>query len=240
VAEGGSTLSIGVLDAGGPSRELAAATGTSADWVRRLLADDGYEFRDYDLIAGELPQAPAECDAYVITGCGAPLEAELAWMAPLKRFVAGCKHEAVLVGLGFGHQLMAEVFGGRIATSDDRWRIGLHVFSVLHQESWMDKAASFAAPVLHRRQVAEPPPGCRVLAGCGRTPNGILLYGDQRAVSFQCRPDLDLRYARRLIQDRRGEDIDASDADLALRMLGLPNDSERLGGWIKAFLEESR
>lgn len=238
--DNGSTLSIGVLDAGGPSPDLTRRIGSSADWVRRLLADAAYRFRSYDLVAGELPDAPADCDAYVITGCGAPVEAPLAWLSELKRFVAASKHEAVLIGLGFGHQLMADVFGGRITLADQRWRVGLHVFSVLRRESWMDEAQSFAAPVLHRRQVAEPPPGCRVLAQCGRTPNAVLLYGDQRAVSFQCRPDLDLRYAREVIGERRGGDIDPDDAELALRMLNLPNDSARLGGWIKAFLDESR
>ena len=237
---GGAKLNIGVLDAGGPSPELTREIGAGADWVRRLLADETYEFRSYDLLAGELPDTPADCDAYVITGCGAPVETPVPWLAELKRFVAASKHEAVLVGLGFGHQLMAHVFGGRIALADERWRVGLHVFSVLRRESWMGEAATFAAPVLHRRQVAEPPPGCRVLAQCGRTPNAVLLYGDQRAVSFQCRPDLDLRYARELIGERRGGDIDPDDAELALRMLNLPNDSARLGGWIKAFLDESR
>lgn len=238
--EGRSTLSIGVLDAGGPSPALAERIGTSADWARRLLADEAYDFHSYDLAAGELPEGPAAHDVFLITGCGAPLDSDVAWMAPLKRFTAACKHEAVLIGLGFGHQLMAGVFGGRMASGDDRWRIGLHIFPVMRRESWMDETASFAAPVLHRRQVAEAPPGCRVLAECGRTPNAVLLYGDQRALSFQCRPDLDLAYARELITARRGQDIEASDADLALRLLGLPNDSARIAGWIKSFLEESR
>jgi GMP synthase-like glutamine amidotransferase len=228
------------LDAGGPSPEAASRIGTSADWARRLLADETYEFASYDLAAGELPSSPAERDVFLITGCGAPVDSTVAWMAPLKRFVAACKHEAVLIGLGFGHQLMADVFGGRMAAGDERWRIGLHIFPVMRRESWMDEALSFAAPVLHRRQVAEAPPGCRVLAECGRTPNAVLLYGDQRALSFQCRPDIDLSYAREIITARRGRDIDASDADMALRLLGLPNDSARIGGWIKAFLDESR
>jgi GMP synthase-like glutamine amidotransferase len=238
--EGGSSLSIGVLDAGGPSAELAARIGACGDWARRLLADESYAFTSYDVLAGELPDSPAAHDVMLITGCGAAIRSDPPWMAPLKRFTAACKHEAVLIGLGFGHQLMAEVFGGRISSSDERWRIGLHVFPVLRRESWMEEVRSFAAPVLHRSQVAQAPPGARVLAECGRTPNAVLLYGDQRAVSFQCRPDMDLVYARELIAARRGQDIDPSDADLALRLLALPNDSARLGGWIKAFLEESR
>jgi GMP synthase-like glutamine amidotransferase len=241
VETGRSTLRIGVLDAGGPSPELARRIGTSADWARRLLADESYEFTSYDLTAGELPADPADCDVFVITGCGAPLDSDLAWMAPLKRFTAACKHEAVLIGLGFGHQLMADVFGGRMAAGDERWRAGLHIFPVMRRESWMgEEVRSFAAPVLHRRQVAEAPPGCRVVAECGRTSNAVLLYGDQRALSFQCRPDIDLVYARELITARRGREIEASDADMALRLLGLPNDSARIGGWIKGFIEESR
>ena len=43
-----------------------------------------------------------------------------------------------------------------------------------------------------------------------------------------------------LIRSRRGVDIDPSDADMALRLLGLPNDSARIGSWSKAFLDESR
>jgi GMP synthase-like glutamine amidotransferase len=238
--EGRATLSIGVLDAGGPSPALAERLGTSADWARRLLADESYGFSDYDLCAGELPDSPADHDVVLITGCGAAPGAEAAWLEPLKRFTAACRHEAVLIGLGFGHQLMAEVFGGRLAGHDQRWRVGLHIFPVLRRESWMEDVPSFAAPVLHWRQVAEPPPGARVLAECGRTPNAVLLYGDQRAVSFQCRPDLDLAYAREQIAARRGREIEPSDADMALRLLALPNDSARIGGWIRAFLDESR
>ena len=48
------------------------------------------------------------------------------------------KGKAKLVGICFGHQIMAEAFGGSVMQSDNGWGVGLHRYEVRERAPWMD------------------------------------------------------------------------------------------------------
>jgi GMP synthase-like glutamine amidotransferase len=225
-------VKIGILETGDPPPALEQRFGRYDAMMRALLAN-GHDFTTYDVQRGGLPAAPGEQDAYVITGSSAGVYDDLPWIEPLKSFLRGTKGKAKLVGICFGHQIMAEAFGGRVEKSDKGWGIGLHRYEVWERAPWMDEVASFAVPVSHQDQVVEPPPTARLVAGNAFNRFGAFDYGDQPAISFQCHPEFDPEAAKVLIDGRRHRLVGA---DEAIASLDAPNDRERVAGWIRRFL----
>lgn len=228
------TRRIGVLVTGHPPRSLQDEFGSYDEMFRRLLGGP-YEFATFEVQRGKFPGAGQGCDAYIITGSAAGVYDAHAWIRDLKEFVQRICGRAALIGVCFGHQLMAEAFGGKVIKSPKGWGIGLHTYQVVKRAGWMDDAASIAIPVSHQDQVVELPTNTQVLAGNPFTPYGVLGYPDRRAISFQCHPEFTLPYSRALINLRRGSFTPAL-ADHATESLRQPNDRELVASWIRRFL----
>jgi GMP synthase-like glutamine amidotransferase len=226
---------IGILETGGPPPALAPRFGDYPAMFQRLLGAD-YDYATFAVEAGVLPGRPEACDAYVVTGSPAGVYDDLPWIDPLKRFLVEAKGRAALVGVCFGHQIMAEAFGGRAAKSDRGWGVGLHSYAIQHRRPWMDDAPAIAVPVSHQDQVVERPPAAEVLGGSAFTPYGVLAYSDQPAISFQCHPEFEPAYAEALVKGRRGDRLAPELADAAVASLHQPDDRARVGEWIRRFL----
>lgn len=230
-------MKIGLLETGEPPGDLLETFGGYASMFEALLGPD-YVYRVYDVQRGQLPEHPAENNAYVVTGSSAGVYDPLPWIEPLKAFLRQARGEAALVGVCFGHQVMAEAFGGKVVKSEKGWGIGLQAYDVVDVATWMDPVASVAVPASHQDQVVERPPGARVLAGSAFTPYGILSYDDARAISMQFHPEFDPAYAKALIAARRGTRFSEQQADAAIASLERPNDRARMADWIGRFLTQ--
>jgi GMP synthase-like glutamine amidotransferase len=225
-------MKVGILVTGAPPPELGQRFGDYAAMVRALLGE-GFDFTSYDVVGGQLPRAPEEQDAYVVTGSPAGVYDDLPWIAPLKDFLRAAKGKAKLIGICFGHQIMAEAFGGHVEKAAGGWGIGLHRYEVKEQAPWMDGADSVSIPVSHQDQVVAQPPASRVIAGSAFNRFGILAYDDQPAISFQCHPEFDPAFAGALIESRRDRLVHVDDAIASLEGA---DDRARVAGWMRAFL----
>lgn len=226
--------SVGILETGVPPTDLAARFGRYDAMVRRMLGD-AFTCRTYRVREGELPADPADHPAYVITGSSAGVYDDLPWIAPLETFIRAANGRAKMVGLCFGHQVMAEALGGRVAKSDKGWGLGLHSYGIDRIEPWMDGATRIAVAASHQDQVVEAPPGAAVLASSDFTPNAALLYAGGTSVSFQFHPEFERGMAEALVELRRPALPDAA-ADRMLAGLAAPSDADRVGGWIRRFI----
>jgi GMP synthase-like glutamine amidotransferase len=231
-------MKIGILETGQPPGPLIARFGRYPAMFERLLAAPGRRFESFDVAAGAFPARPEACDAYVVTGSPAGVYDDLPWIDPLKGFLVAARGRAALVGVCFGHQVMAEAFGGKVVKSDRGWGVGLHTYQVCERLPWMDGAAAIAVPASHQDQVVEAPPGARVAAASDFSPFGALDYGDARAFSIQLHPEFDADFAKALAEARRGR-LGEARTDAAVASLDAPNDNARVGRWIGRFLEGS-
>ena len=225
-------MKVAILETGTPPESLVARFGRYPEMFRQLLGD-GFDYASYDVAAGELPPVPRGHDAYLITGSPAGVYDGLPWIGELAAFLRAADRQVKLVGICFGHQLMAEAFGGHVEKSERGWGVGLHDYPIVRREPWMDEAAMVSVPASHQDQVVIQPPGTHVTASSLFTPYAGLAWQSRPAVSFQFHPEFSPDFARALIDSRRDR---LTDADRAIASLERPNDNARLGEWIRRFL----
>ena len=229
-------MKVGILKTGRPPRPAIPEFGTYPDMFMRLLGADAYDWRTYDVDGGELPATPEACDAYIVTGSSAGVYDSDPWIGELLSFLRAAKGRAKLVGVCFGHQAMAQAFGGQVVKSPKGWGIGAHDYQVVGREPWMDDAPMIRLPASHQDQVVGLPPGAEVVVASAFTPMAGLAWRDQPAISIQPHPEFDPAYATALIEARRGKVYADNEADRAVASFAGADDRARVGRWIGAFL----
>jgi len=223
-------MKLAILEAGAPPPALEERFGRYPAMFEKLL---GLEARSYDVQAGALPPDVGRHDAYLVTGSAAGVYDDLPWIPKLITFLRAAKGRARLVGICFGHQVMAEAFGGRVEKSAKGWGVGLHAYPIVRHEGWMDPVPLVAAPASHQDQVVAAPPDAELTASSLFTPYAGFAWPDGSAISFQFHPEMSPDFARALYESRRDR---LPNADAAIASLDGPNDSARIGEWIRRFL----
>lgn len=225
-------MMLAILETGRPPGKLADQFGDYPAMFRALLGP-GFAYETFNVEAGDLPVTPNEHDAYLITGSPAGVYDHFDWIPRLEDFIRAADRSK-MVGICFGHQVMASALGGRVEKSARGWGSGLHRYQITKQEEWMDSPAPIAIPASHQDQVVEHPPGSNVIARSDFTPFAALAWTDRPAVSFQFHPEFSAAFARALIEKRYDVVDNAAEAIASLEG---PNDNNRVGSWIRRFLE---
>ncbi len=231
------TLTIGILEAGAVAPEFHGYLATFSEAFQDFLYSTGEapELRSYLCYDGEFPEAANECDGWLITGAAASVYDGDAWIAQLEAFVRTAAETRPVVGICFGHQLIAQAFGGKVEKASG-WGVGVHRHEVRVQADWMrPPMQSLSLLASHQDQVVMPPPGAEVLGGSDFCPIGVMTIG-QNVLSIQNHPELARDFASELLRVRR-EIVGPAIADAALASMATPTDETAAAGWILHFLD---
>jgi GMP synthase-like glutamine amidotransferase len=106
-------LKVGILKTGRPPRPAIPQFGTYPDMFMDLLGDDAYDVAHLRGRRGRVPGQPEDCDAYIVTGSSCGVYDAIPGSGSCMDFLRAAKGRAKLVGVCFGHQAMAQAFGGR-------------------------------------------------------------------------------------------------------------------------------
>lgn len=204
-------MKIGILETGDVHPDLKARHGDyPAMFAARLGAvDPTLEFAVVRVVSGEMPADPTHADAWLVTGSRHGVYDDLPWIAPLAAFLRACVARGVpVVGVCFGHQILAEALGGRAVKSDRGWALGVQDYEVLARPRWMSRLPDrFAINAFHQDQVVALPAGATVLARSAQCAYAALAYGDPEtpiAISIQPHPEYDAAFMDDLITLRAG------------------------------------
>lgn len=231
---------LGILEAGEPPAELLDEFGRYPAMFRDLLgeADATLEFKTYDVRAGELPAGPDACDAFLVTGSAASAFDEEGWIRGLEAFIRVCAAQGrKLVGICFGHQVIAQALGGAVERSRNGWGLGRRTFAIARRRPWMDEPLETCALFFsHQDQVTVLPPGAETLAGDAHCP--IQMYAVSNGVlCIQGHPEFSPPYAQAHLKLRR-ERLGPERYGEALQEVRKPVDAPVIARWIVKFLRD--
>lgn len=236
-------MRIAIIETGAPPEPLKGKHPTYPVMMERMLAPLAPHlsfttwptFRD-----GSLPKA-AEFDGMLITGSPAGVYEDHDWIAPLEKLIRDAAAAGKpQVGICFGHQLMAQAFGGEVAKSGKGWGVGVHHYDIAAETPWMNPAqGKISCAVSHQDQVILAPPGAKTIAGSGFCEYGALAYAQGPAISFQMHPEFDHDYASDLIGIRRNRFGEALSDD-GLASLKRRSDRNLIAQWIVNFFNGRR
>lgn len=208
---------------------------------RRMFDQTGgsFSYEDVNVEQGEALPDPGGLEGIVITGSPAGVYEDHPWLPPLRAFIrAAYAAGTPMVGICFGHQIMAGALGGVVHKSDRGWGLGRHDYRVHQRPAFMaDAPERFAVACSHQDQVLIPPPEADVILASDFTPNAGLFYKSGRALSFQPHPEFEDDYAMALVELRRGRADDAV-VDAAVASFAKPSDSRRLSDYIARFMRD--
>ncbi|MGD9917323.1 MAG: type 1 glutamine amidotransferase [Paenirhodobacter sp.] len=189
-------MKIGILQTGRAPDELRAEFGDYDAFFRRLLAGRGFTFETWAVLDSVLPPGPAAADGWIITGSRFGVYEDHPWIAPLEDLVRAIVAARVpLVGICFGHQLVAQALGGKVERFAGGWSVGAVDY---------DTGAGAQDRLLawHRDQVVTPPEGARTIAATPFCRHAALAYGDH-VLTLQPHPEFTPEFLRALIEARR-------------------------------------
>jgi len=231
-------MKIGILNADAVKAEFVAEFGEYPDMFSRLLmaVDPDAEFVTYEVMNGEYPADIDEVDGYLITGSKLSVYDDVDWINTLKNFVRklhGAKKK--LIGICFGHQLVAEALGGKTRQANQGWCVGVHKAKLtVDAESYGPVAAEFQILSNHKDQVEKMPVGAKLLASTAACPIAMTQLGEH-ILTFQGHPEFDKGYALGLLNMRReilGESVYLSAVDT----LHQDTDNSQVARWVLDFV----
>ena len=234
-------MHIGILQTDSVLDRFQPAFGDYPDMFMALLAgDDERRPRFSTYVARDMEYPAADtCDAYLITGSRHSVYDDEPWIGPLVEFVAAAMaSRRRIVGICFGHQLIAHYFGGRTAPAHVGWGVGVHTSELIEREPWMDSThPEIGLLSSHKDQVVDLPDGARLFARSSFCPNAGYVIDDQ-VLTLQGHPEFSKPYAEALMRTRQ-EQLGERTFTAGIESLGDDTHESVVARWILNFIEQS-
>jgi GMP synthase-like glutamine amidotransferase len=227
-------MKMAVLQTGRSIDGTRDVHGDYDDMCKAMLGRAPDEAVTFAVLDNNFPDDITAYDAVVITGSSHGVYEPHSWIPPLEELVRQAYREGVkLIGICFGHQIIAQALGGAVGKSDRGFGVGVMDYDLIDESGASQKISLYA---WHQDQVSVLPVDAEVIASSDFCQFAALRYGD-RAMSFQAHPEFTRDYMNDLAEARRGGVIsDEMGAD-AIASLSRPVDADRVKSLMVSFLE---
>ena len=227
-------MKIGILQTGRIPPELEGKHEDYDAMFRTLLGNEHFSYQTWAVLDNELPTAVDESDGWLITGSRFGAYEDHAWIPPLEEHIRAVYAAGIpLVGICFGHQIMAQALGGKVVKYDGGWSVG----HVDYQVDNVPQAVGIHA--FHQDQVIELPDEANSFGSTAFCQYAFIRY-KQPALSLQPHPEFNNAYVRDLLH-ARGEILPPEILKAGLESVGNPLATEWIATeLINFFLEHNQ
>ncbi len=210
---------IGILLCGHAPDDYIARTGDIDSLFRKLLGGRGFTFRTWSVVDMEFPPDVLAADGWLVTGSKHGVYDDLPFIRPLEALIRDIRTaRRPLVGVCFGHQIIAQALGGHVEKFAGGWTVGL--------QRYQGSTGDLSLYAWHQDQVIAPPEDAETLASNAGCAHAILRYGPD-CITVQGHPEFGRDYIELLMELRAGL-IPQDKLDVASRELDAPTDTNRV------------
>ena len=201
-------MNLCILDNDILEGELAARYDSFGAMFMRLFRDAGAHW-SVDVFSTPRGQYPGSFDAYdavLLTGSGADSFSDEPWVVELRRQTTELlRQNKKLVGVCFGHQLIALCLGAPVGRAPQGWGVGRHTYDWHRTDlDGMPERRQVALLASHQDQVAALPPGATLVASSAFCPVAAFTVGDT-VFCIQPHPEFEEALSAHLLDKRRNQ-----------------------------------
>lgn len=225
-------MKIGILQTGHAPDNMRASMGNYDTIFETLLAGHDFDFVNFPVVDGQFPKGVDDADGWLITGSKHGAYEDHPWIPPLEDLIRDIAQSGrPLIGVCFGHQIIAQALGGKVEKFGGGWAVGGTTYQVgdetLTLNAW------------HQDQVTELPKGARMLGSSDFCQNAVLAYGDT-IWTVQPHPEFGNDFIHGLIQTRGRGVVPDDLLNAATEQLALPNDNDKIAAQMAEFFKKGR
>ena len=174
-------MKIGILETGHAPSQIQKTIGDYSEMFQTLFSGHDFSFVSYDVENMVFPGSPFEAEGWLITGSRHGVYEDHKFIRPLEEFIRRIEEEKIpLLGICFGHQIIAQALGGKVEKFSGGWSVGLKEYiwgnESIHLNAW------------HQDQVTELPPDAEATGSSSFCKFAFLEYGSH-IFSVQAHPE---------------------------------------------------
>jgi GMP synthase-like glutamine amidotransferase len=226
-------MKICVIETGLARDSLKQTFGTYPEMIESLLSPymGDSSFSTTSLVQGDNLPATKDFDGYIIMGSRHSVYDDLPWIGPLRQFIRTLTSERIpLVGICFGHQIMAEALGGKVAAAEEGWLFGVQEYLITETGRRIKSVA------YHHDQIVENPPNIDILMKNESCVNAACVYQNFPAFSVQPHPEFEKHFTSGLLKISRDGSVPETIVDQALNTIDTPIHQQRFARAISELL----
>ncbi|WP_424830987.1 type 1 glutamine amidotransferase [Ruegeria sp.] len=225
-------MKIGILVTGHPPDELYDQFGEYDGMFRKLLDGNGFEFETFAVVDNQFPSSIVDADGWVITGSRHGAYEDHPWIPPLEELIRAIRDAGQpLIGVCFGHQIIAQALGGTVEKFQGGWAVG--------RTSYDFDGDTVTLNAWHQDQVTRLPKGACVLGSNDFCKNAMVAYGDT-IWTVQAHPEYGDDFISGLVRTRGKGVVPDNLLQDAVNRAGGQDDNSAIGRHMAEFLKKER
>ncbi|MEO9823362.1 MAG: type 1 glutamine amidotransferase [Paracoccaceae bacterium] len=222
-------MRIGLLQCGHFPQPAYHPKTNYTDLYSRLLEGHGFAFQTWSVVDMEFPGSVNDADGWLLSGSKHGAYDDIPFIAPLESFIQRVyAAQLPMVGICFGHQIIAQALGGKVTKRATGWNCGRNDYAF--------EGTTKNLMAWHQDEVVSAPPEA-VLIGSSKECAIAMIRYKGNALTMQPHPEFDDAAVRIVMDGPGGRSLAQAELDEAGAGLGTPDDSASAASDIAQFFK---